>query len=55
MPADVRNNPVPVQSEKVGDGTVHSGVSAYSVLIEMKDYLVVIELPRRAAFAGGDG
>jgi glyoxylase-like metal-dependent hydrolase (beta-lactamase superfamily II) len=46
MPADVRDNPVPVKSEKVADGIWYiTGVSAYSVLIEMKDYLIVVEAP----------
>ncbi|MGH7873272.1 MAG: MBL fold metallo-hydrolase [Candidatus Binatia bacterium] len=46
VPAAVRNSPVPVQSEKVGDGIWYiTGILAHSVLIEMKDYLVVIEGP----------
>jgi glyoxylase-like metal-dependent hydrolase (beta-lactamase superfamily II) len=46
VPADVRNNPVPVKSEKVADGVWYiSGISAASVLIEMKDYLIVVEGP----------
>jgi glyoxylase-like metal-dependent hydrolase (beta-lactamase superfamily II) len=46
VPADVRNNPVPVKSEKIADGVWYiTGVSAYSVLIEMKDYLIVVEGP----------
>jgi glyoxylase-like metal-dependent hydrolase (beta-lactamase superfamily II) len=46
VPADVRKDPVPVKSEKVADGVWYiTGVSAYSVLIEMKDYLVVVEAP----------
>ena len=46
VPANVRSNPVPVKSEKVTDGIWYiTGVSAYSVLIEMKDYLVVVEAP----------
>jgi glyoxylase-like metal-dependent hydrolase (beta-lactamase superfamily II) len=46
VPAHVRNDPVPVKSEKVADGIWYiTGVSAYSVLIEMKDYLIVVEAP----------
>jgi glyoxylase-like metal-dependent hydrolase (beta-lactamase superfamily II) len=37
---------VPVKAEKIADGTWYiTGVSAYSVLIEMKDYLIVVEAP----------
>lgn len=46
VPAHVRNDPVPVKSDKVADGVWYiTGVSAYSVLIEMKDYLIVVEAP----------
>jgi glyoxylase-like metal-dependent hydrolase (beta-lactamase superfamily II) len=46
VPAHVRSDPVPVKSEKVTDGVWYiTGVSAYSVLIEMKDYLIVVEAP----------
>jgi glyoxylase-like metal-dependent hydrolase (beta-lactamase superfamily II) len=46
VPAHVRNDPVPVKSEKVADGIWYiTGVSAYSVLVEMKDYLIVVEAP----------
>jgi len=46
VPAHVRNDPVPVKSEKVADGVWYmTGVLAYSVLIEMKDYLIVVEAP----------
>jgi glyoxylase-like metal-dependent hydrolase (beta-lactamase superfamily II) len=46
VPDQVRNDPVPVKSEKVVDGVWYiTGVSAYSVLIEMKDYLIVVEAP----------
>jgi glyoxylase-like metal-dependent hydrolase (beta-lactamase superfamily II) len=46
VPAHVRSDPVPVKSEKVVDGVWYiTGVSAYSVLIEMKDYLIVVEAP----------
>jgi glyoxylase-like metal-dependent hydrolase (beta-lactamase superfamily II) len=46
IPAHVRSDPVPVKSEKVADGVWHiTGISAHSVLIEMKDYLIVVEAP----------
>ena len=46
LPADVRDNPVPVKSEKVMDGVWYiTGVNNNSVLIEMKDYLIVVEAP----------
>jgi glyoxylase-like metal-dependent hydrolase (beta-lactamase superfamily II) len=46
VPAHVRNDPVPVKSEKVVDGVWYiTGISAYSVLIEMKDYLILVEAP----------
>ena len=46
VPAHVRSDPVPVKSEKVVDGVWYiTGISAYSVLIEMKDYLIVVEAP----------
>ena len=46
VPADVRSNPVPVKSEKVADGIWYiTGINAYSVLVEMKDYLIVVEAP----------
>jgi glyoxylase-like metal-dependent hydrolase (beta-lactamase superfamily II) len=46
VPAHVRNEPVPLKSEKVADGIWYiTGVSAYSVLVEMKDYLIVVEAP----------
>ncbi|MDP9129170.1 MAG: MBL fold metallo-hydrolase [Candidatus Binatota bacterium] len=45
-PAHVRNEPVPVKSEKVVDGVWYiTGVNNNSVLIEMKDYLIVVEAP----------
>ena len=45
-PDHVRSDPVPVKSEKVADGVWYmTGVSAYSVLIEMKDHLIVVEAP----------
>lgn len=47
VPADVRNNPAPVKSEKAGDGVWYlTGGSHHSVLIEMKDYLIVVEGPQ---------
>ena len=46
VPAHVRSDPVPVKSEKTADGVWYiTGISAYSVLIEMKDYLIVVEAP----------
>ena len=46
VPAHVRNEPVPVKSEKVADGVWYiTGVNNNSVLIEMKDYLIVVEAP----------
>jgi glyoxylase-like metal-dependent hydrolase (beta-lactamase superfamily II) len=46
VPAHVRNDPVPVKSDKAADGVWYiTGISAYSVLIEMKDYLIVVEGP----------
>jgi glyoxylase-like metal-dependent hydrolase (beta-lactamase superfamily II) len=46
VPASVRNDPVAAKSEKVADGVWYiTGVSAASVLIEMKDYLIVVEAP----------
>ena len=46
VPAIVRDNPVAAKSEKIADGVWYiTGVSAASVLIEMKDYLIVVEAP----------
>jgi glyoxylase-like metal-dependent hydrolase (beta-lactamase superfamily II) len=46
IPANVRNDPVAAKSEKVADGVWYiTGISAASVLIEMKDYLIVVEAP----------
>lgn len=46
VPEHVRTNPVPVKSEKVADGVWYiTGVNNNSVLIEMKDYLIVVEAP----------
>lgn len=45
-PDFVRNDPVPVKSEKAADGVWYiTGVNNNSVLIEMKDYLIVVEAP----------
>ena len=46
VPANVRTDPVPVKSEKVADGLWYiTGGAAHSVLIEMKDYLILVEAP----------
>ena len=46
VPAHVRSEPVPVKSEKVADGVWYiTGVNNNSALIEMKDYLIVVEAP----------
>jgi glyoxylase-like metal-dependent hydrolase (beta-lactamase superfamily II) len=46
VPDNVRNDPVPVKSEKVVDGVWYiTGISAYTVAIEMKDHVVVVEGP----------
>ena len=47
VPAAMRDNPVAAKSEKVADGVWYiSGVPGNnSVLIEMKDYLIVVEAP----------
>jgi glyoxylase-like metal-dependent hydrolase (beta-lactamase superfamily II) len=46
-PENVRTNPVPVKMEKAADGVWYiTGGSHHSALIEMKDYLVVIEGPQ---------
>jgi glyoxylase-like metal-dependent hydrolase (beta-lactamase superfamily II) len=46
VPAQVQSDPVPVKSEKTADGLWYiTGISAHSVLIEMKDYLIVVEAP----------
>ena len=46
VPADVQSEPVPVKSEKVADGVWYiTGVDNNSTLIEMKDYLIVVEAP----------
>ena len=42
----MRGDPRPVKSEKAADGVWYiTGGSAHSVLIEMKDYLIVVEAP----------
>jgi hypothetical protein len=47
VPENVRTNPTPVKTEKVADGVWYiTGGSHHSVLIEMKDYLVVVEGPQ---------
>jgi glyoxylase-like metal-dependent hydrolase (beta-lactamase superfamily II) len=46
VPSDVQSEPVPVKSEKVADGIWYiTGVNNNSALIEMKDYLIVVEAP----------
>jgi glyoxylase-like metal-dependent hydrolase (beta-lactamase superfamily II) len=46
IPANVRTDPVAAKSDKVTDGVWYiTGVSAASVLIEMKDYLILVEAP----------
>ena len=46
VPGNVRSTPVTVKSEKVADGVWFIGGGSHnSVLIEMKDYLIVIEAP----------
>jgi glyoxylase-like metal-dependent hydrolase (beta-lactamase superfamily II) len=46
IPALIQSDPVAVKAEKVVDGVWYiTGVRAYSVLIEMKDYLIVVEAP----------
>jgi len=46
-PENVRTNPVPVKVEKAADGVWYiTGGSHHSVLVEMKDYLIVIEGPQ---------
>ncbi len=47
VPENVRTNPVPVKSEKAADGIWYiTGGSHHSALIEMKDYLIVVEGPQ---------
>jgi hypothetical protein len=47
VPENVRADPVPVKSEKATGGVRYiTGGSHHSVLIEMKDYLIVVEGPQ---------
>ena len=47
VPENVRTNPAPVKSEKAADGVWFiTGGSHHSVLIEMKDYLIIVEAPQ---------
>ena len=47
VPENVRTNPVPVKSEKAADGVWYiTGGSHHSVLIELKEYLIVVEGPQ---------
>jgi glyoxylase-like metal-dependent hydrolase (beta-lactamase superfamily II) len=57
VPGNVRSEPVTVKSDKVADGVWFIGGGSHnSVLIEMKDYLIVVEAPlgelRSAAVMG---
>jgi glyoxylase-like metal-dependent hydrolase (beta-lactamase superfamily II) len=46
-PENVRTNPAPVKVEKAADGVWYiTGGSHHSALVEMKDYLIVIEGPQ---------
>jgi len=46
VPSNVRSEPVTVKSEKVADGVWFIGGGSHnSVLVEMKDYLIVVEAP----------
>ena len=56
VPANVRTTPTIVKSEKAADGVwLIAGGSHNSVLIEMKDYLIVVEGPQgRPPLDGGD-
>jgi glyoxylase-like metal-dependent hydrolase (beta-lactamase superfamily II) len=46
-PENVRTNPAPVKMEKAADGVWHIGGGSHnSALIEMKDYLIVVEGPQ---------
>ncbi|MBM4297135.1 MAG: MBL fold metallo-hydrolase [Deltaproteobacteria bacterium] len=52
VPANVRTTPTVVKSEKAADGVWFiAGGSHNSVLIEMKDYLIVVEAPQGDARA----
>jgi glyoxylase-like metal-dependent hydrolase (beta-lactamase superfamily II) len=47
VPSNVRSEPVTVKSEKVADGVWFIGGGPFnSVLIEMKDYVIVVEAPQ---------
>jgi glyoxylase-like metal-dependent hydrolase (beta-lactamase superfamily II) len=47
VPENVRGNPAPVKIEKAADGVWYiTGGSHHSVLIDMKDYLIVVEGPQ---------
>ena len=47
VPENVRTNPAPVKSEKAAEGVWYiTGGSHHSALIEMKDYLIVVEGPQ---------
>jgi hypothetical protein len=49
VPENVRTNPVPVKSKKAADGVWYiTGGSHHSVLVEMKDYIIVVEGPQDA-------
>lgn len=57
VPSNVRSEPVTVKSDKVADGVWFIGGGSHnSVLVEMKDYLIVVEAPlgdaRSAAVMG---
>ena len=46
VPANISRDPSPVKSEKAADGVWYiTGTNHHSVLVEMKDYLIVIEAP----------
>ena len=46
IPSNIANDPSPVKSEKAADGVWYiTGLNHHSVLIEMKDYLIVVEAP----------
>jgi len=46
VPGAISSDPVPVKSEKIADGLWYiTGISAHTVLIEMKDYLIAVEAP----------
>ena len=47
VPENVRTNPAPVKSEKAAEGVWYmTGGSHHSALIEMKDYLIIVEGPQ---------